>query len=49
VGELCGSGGAGLALLSEILGGTEEARIVIASLEILAAEFAVSVEAALET
>ena len=47
VGDLCGSGGAGVVLLSEILGRSEEARITTASLEILAAEFAASVEAAL--
>ena len=48
VGDLCGSGGAGVALLSEILGRSEEARIIIASLEILAAEFAASSETALQ-
>jgi hypothetical protein len=48
LGDLCG-GGPGLALLSGILGHSEEAGLILASLEALAEEFAALVDAALQT
>jgi hypothetical protein len=47
--NLCGSLGAGLVLLSEILGRGEEAHLILASLEVLAEDFGALVDTALQT
>jgi hypothetical protein len=46
--DLCSSGGVGTALLRNILGRSEEADVIVASLEVLVEEFHADVEASLE-